>query len=82
MYWSLYRQQLYGLNVISVEVRSYFSLLITEVLNPFYVFQIASIMLWSFDNYYLYASCIFFVSMLSVLVSLYETRKVSEIVTT
>lgn len=74
----LQRQQLYGLNVISIEVRSYFSLLVTEVLNPFYVFQIASIMLWSFDNYYLYASCIFLISLLSILVSLYETRKQSQ----
>ena len=73
------RQQLYGFNVISVEVRSYLSLLLTEVLNPFYVFQVASIMLWSFDNYYLYASCIFFISMLSIVISLYETRKVSKL---
>ncbi|XP_045138858.1 polyamine-transporting ATPase 13A3-like isoform X7 [Portunus trituberculatus] len=72
------RQQLYGFNVISVEVRSYSSLLLTEVLNPFYVFQVCSILLWSFDNYYLYASCIFFISLLSVAISLYETRKQSQ----
>uniref|UniRef100_A0A0P4W4W7 Cation-transporting ATPase n=2 Tax=Scylla olivacea TaxID=85551 RepID=A0A0P4W4W7_SCYOL len=72
------RQQLHGSNVISVEVRSYLSLLVTEVLNPFYIFQGASIILWSFDDYYLYASCIFFISMLSVLISLYETRKQSQ----
>ncbi|KAK8405761.1 hypothetical protein O3P69_001925 [Scylla paramamosain] len=72
------RQQLHGSNVISVEVRSYLSLLVTEVLNPFYIFQVASIILWSFDDYYLYASCIFFISMLSVSISLYETRKQSQ----
>lgn len=74
-----YRQQLYGRNAISVEVKSYFYLLVTEVLNPFYIFQIASIVLWSFDNYILYATCIFLVSCLSVAVSLYETRKVSNL---
>lgn len=72
------RQQLYGRNVISVEVKSYVNLLVTEILNPFYIFQIASIVLWSFDNYILYASCIFFVSCLSVAVSLFETRKQSQ----
>ncbi|XP_047486397.1 polyamine-transporting ATPase 13A3-like isoform X3 [Penaeus chinensis] len=72
------RQQLYGRNGISVEVKSYFHLLVTEVLNPFYIFQIASIVLWSFDNYVLYATCIFLVSCLSVAVSLYETRKQSQ----
>ncbi|XP_071515719.1 polyamine-transporting ATPase 13A3-like isoform X8 [Panulirus ornatus] len=72
------RQQLYGHNVISVEVKSYGHLLITEILNPFYVFQIASILLWSFDEYYLYATCIFIVSCLSIIVSLYETHKQSQ----
>nr|XP_045614574.1 polyamine-transporting ATPase 13A3-like isoform X3 [Procambarus clarkii] len=72
------RQKLYGLNVISVEVKSYGYLLVTEILNPFYVFQIASITLWSFDNYYLYATCIFLVSCLSVFLSLLETRKQSQ----
>ncbi|XP_068220769.1 polyamine-transporting ATPase 13A3-like isoform X2 [Palaemon carinicauda] len=72
------RQQLYGRNVITVEVKSYINLLVTEILNPFYIFQIASIILWSFDNYVLYAACIFFVSCLSVAVSLFETRKQSQ----
>ncbi|KAK3865299.1 hypothetical protein Pcinc_029091 [Petrolisthes cinctipes] len=74
----MHRQQLYGYNIISVEVKSYLNLLVTEILNPFYVFQIASILLWSFDNYILYASCIFFVSCLSIIVSLLETRKQSQ----
>ncbi|XP_053650213.1 polyamine-transporting ATPase 13A3 isoform X6 [Cherax quadricarinatus] len=74
----MHRQKLYGLNVISVEVKSYGYLLVTEILNPFYVFQIASITLWSFDNYYLYATCIFIVSCLSVIISLLETRKQSQ----
>ena len=73
---SYYRQQIYGSNAIKVEVKSYPHLLVTEVLNPFYIFQIASIILWSFDNYYLYASCIFLVSCLSVGISLFEIRKV------
>lgn len=28
------------------------TLLVDEVLHPFYIFQVASIALWSLDNYY------------------------------
>jgi hypothetical protein len=34
-------QLLYGPNVINVEVKSYVRLLFQEVLNPFYIFQVA-----------------------------------------
>ena len=48
-----------------------------QVLNPFYIFQIASIILWSLDSYYYYAACIFLISCISMAVSLYETKRVS-----
>lgn len=34
------------------------TLLVDEVLHPFYIFQVASIALWSLDNYYCAYSCI------------------------
>ena len=55
-----------------------FSGYIFQVLNPFYIFQIASIVLWSADNYYYYAACILLISCISMGISLYETKKVSE----
>ena len=48
----------------------------SQVLNPFYIFQICSVILWSCDEYYIYASCIVFISCISLGISLYETRKV------
>uniref|UniRef100_A0AAY5KLV7 ATPase cation transporting 13A2 n=1 Tax=Esox lucius TaxID=8010 RepID=A0AAY5KLV7_ESOLU len=48
-----------------------------QVLNPFYVFQVFSIVLWLADKYYYYAACIFFISLISISVSLYEIRKQS-----
>ncbi|MEQ2162197.1 hypothetical protein GOODEAATRI_017343, partial [Goodea atripinnis] len=45
------------------------------VLNPFYIFQVFSITLWSIDGYYFYALCIFIISVISIGISLYETRK-------
>ena len=48
------RQQLYGPNTVTVEVPSYFTLLLEEVLHPFYMFQLCSITLWLCDDYYYY----------------------------
>ena len=47
-----------------------------QILNPFYVFQIFSVIWWCLDNYYVYASCIIVISLVSLGVELYETRKV------
>ncbi|KAM4609747.1 polyamine-transporting ATPase 13A2 isoform 2-T2 [Polymixia lowei] len=71
------RKKVYGPNLIDVPVKSYMRLLVEEVLNPFYMFQVFSITLWMVDKYYYYASCIFLISLLSISVSLYETRKQS-----
>ena len=37
-------------------------LLATEVLNPFYIFQLASVILWTSDEYYYYAAAIVIMS--------------------
>ena len=46
-----------------------------EVLNPFYIFQIASVMLWMWDGYRSYATCIILISTGSILISLYDNLK-------
>jgi cation-transporting ATPase 13A2 len=46
------RSTLFGLNVIEVAARGTAALLVDEVLHPFYIFQVLSIILWSFDDYY------------------------------
>ncbi|XP_074831739.1 polyamine-transporting ATPase 13A2 [Carettochelys insculpta] len=71
------RRKIYGPNLIIVPVKSYLRLLLDEVLNPFYIFQVFSIILWICDTYYYYAACIFFISAISIGLSLYETRKQS-----
>ncbi|XP_037129788.1 cation-transporting ATPase 13A2 isoform X1 [Syngnathus acus] len=70
-----FRRQVYGPNVIDVPVKSYFKLLIEEVLNPFYVFQLFSMVLWTVDEYYYYSTSIFLISLISIGISLYEIRK-------
>jgi hypothetical protein len=48
-----------------------------QILSPFYVFQAFSASVWFSDEYEIYASCIVFLSTLSIIVSIYQTRKVS-----
>uniref|UniRef100_A0A8C0GEY7 Polyamine-transporting ATPase 13A3 n=1 Tax=Chelonoidis abingdonii TaxID=106734 RepID=A0A8C0GEY7_CHEAB len=65
----------YGVNEIAVKVPSILKLLIKEVLNPFYIFQLFSVILWVTDEYYYYASAIVIMSVISVVSSLYTIRK-------
>ncbi|XP_063965726.1 polyamine-transporting ATPase 13A3-like isoform X1 [Lytechinus pictus] len=71
------RQDIYGRNVIDVEVPSYLKLFVKEVLNPFYIFQIFSIILWIMENYFVYGGCILVIIIISLGVSLYETKRQS-----
>ncbi|XP_048839261.1 cation-transporting ATPase 13A2 isoform X2 [Brienomyrus brachyistius] len=71
------RRKVYGPNLIDVPVKSCARLLVEEVLNPFYLFQIFSIVLWMSDNYFYYAGCILVISLISIAISLYEIRKQS-----
>ncbi|MEQ2312935.1 hypothetical protein AMECASPLE_036485, partial [Ameca splendens] len=71
------RRCLFGYNIIDVPVKSYLRLLLEEVLNPFYIFQVGSLVLWMCDEYYYYAMCILIISFISISISLYETRKQS-----
>uniref|UniRef100_A0A670ZUH8 Polyamine-transporting ATPase 13A3 n=1 Tax=Pseudonaja textilis TaxID=8673 RepID=A0A670ZUH8_PSETE len=70
-----YRKIFYGLNEIAVKVPSIFKLLIKEVLNPFYIFQLFSVILWCTDEYYYYAIAIVIMSLISIASSLYNIRK-------
>ncbi|XP_059498532.1 polyamine-transporting ATPase 13A3-like [Stegostoma tigrinum] len=70
-----YRKLFFGENQVDVKVPSIPRLLIKEVLNPFYIFQVFSVILWCLDDYYLYASAVVFMSVVSICASLYTVRK-------
>ncbi|XP_035488962.2 polyamine-transporting ATPase 13A3 isoform X1 [Scophthalmus maximus] len=70
-----YRRLFFGENEIAVRVPSLFKLLIKEVLNPFYIFQLFSVILWSAEDYYYYATAIVFMSVISIATSLYTIKK-------
>lgn len=68
------RSIIFGENSIEIDDKSIGALLLEEVLHPFYVFQIFSIILWLMDDYYYYATCIFVISMVSIVNTLIETK--------
>lgn len=68
------RELVFGENIIDINEKTWFQLLVDEVLHPFYIFQVFSVILWAFDQYYYYASCIFFISVVSVANTLIETK--------
>ncbi|KAI8150400.1 ATPase [Fennellomyces sp. T-0311] len=72
-----YHQRLcaFGPNLINIREKRTGALLRDEVLNPFYVFQIGSIILWGLDDYYYYAFCIFLISAISIITTLIETKQ-------
>ncbi|KAL1619491.1 hypothetical protein SLS56_010128 [Neofusicoccum ribis] len=69
-----HREQVFGKNLIDIEEKTTSQLLVDEAFHPFYVFQIASLVLWSLDEYYYYAACIFFISLVSITTTLIETK--------
>ena len=68
----------FGKNQINLKVKTTMQILFDETLHPFYVFQIFSILLWSVDEYYYYATCIFLISLISIIDSLVETKKTAK----
>uniref|UniRef100_A0A671XJQ2 ATPase 13A3 n=1 Tax=Sparus aurata TaxID=8175 RepID=A0A671XJQ2_SPAAU len=46
-----------------------------DVLNPFYIFQLFSVILWSAEDYYYYATAIVLMSVISIATSLYTIKK-------
>ncbi|RKP10372.1 P-type ATPase-like protein [Thamnocephalis sphaerospora] len=69
------RKSIFGANLVDVAGKSLPQLLVDEVLHPFYVFQIFSVILWCFDNYFYYAGCILLISAISIVQTLVETRQ-------
>jgi cation-transporting ATPase 13A3/4/5 len=66
---------LFGKNQLDIKPKSDFQLIVDELLHPFFMFQIASIILWSIDDYYYYAGCILIISVVSVVSTFLEMKK-------
>ena len=68
-----YNRILYGECDLIVEMGSFFQLLFEEFADPFYLFQIYSIILWALTDYEKYATVIAIMSVFSLFTGAYET---------
>lgn len=65
---------LHGTNEINIPEKTILALLLLELLNPFYIFQLLSFTLWFLDNYYYYALAILAMSAAGVFTAVAQTR--------
>ncbi|KAI7829102.1 hypothetical protein BX661DRAFT_142712 [Kickxella alabastrina] len=71
-----YKQRLglFGECIIDIDEKSYARLFWEEVLNPFYIFQLASIAIWCSERYYYYSGVILIISAISISSTLVSTK--------
>ncbi|PIA14680.1 hypothetical protein COEREDRAFT_88502 [Coemansia reversa NRRL 1564] len=71
------RRRLFGECVIDIQEKSYLRLLLDEAINPFYIFQAASIAIWCSEEYYYYSGAILLISAVSIASTLITTKQAS-----
>ncbi|XP_039086323.1 probable cation-transporting ATPase 13A5 [Hyaena hyaena] len=71
------RRLVCGPNAIEVEIQPIWKLLIKQVLNPFYVFQAFTLTLWLSQGYIEYSVAIIILSVISIVLSVYDLRQQS-----
>lgn len=69
------KREIYGGNSIRLHLTPLYVLFFRDVFSPFYIFQVFSCALWYNDDYYIYASVIVFLSIVSIIYSLYSIRR-------
>ncbi|XP_066997262.2 polyamine-transporting ATPase 13A3 [Anabrus simplex] len=70
-----FRRVIYGYNQIPVPLQSILTLLILEVINPFYIFQAFTLVVWLCEKYYYYMGAIVLMSVFGVTSSIIQTRR-------
>ena len=68
-------KSLFGICDIDIRVNSIGKILLEELTDPFYLFQVYSIILWYCTEYYWYASVIVLLTIISLIVSVHGTYK-------
>ena len=71
----LYMRKIFGICDIDIKISSCGKILFEELTDPFYLFQLYSVILWYCTNYYYYASVIVVLAIVSLVLSVYGTYK-------
>ncbi len=69
-----HQTEIFGKCDLDIKIESVLSLLVKEVTDPFYIFQLFSIVLWLSNEYTQYAIVIIITTITSLIISVYETR--------
>ena len=70
-----YNYKMFGPCQIEVPYKGVCGIFADEVLSPFYIFQVGSVLLWMFDTYYYYACAIIVMTLISAVAEIIETRR-------
>ena len=70
-----YMNIIFGICDIDIIVNGIFNILLHELTDPFYLFQLYSIILWYCTEYYYYASVIVIITTISLIISVHETHR-------
>ena len=68
----------FGPNKMDVPSPSVVELLVDELLHPFYIFQIVSVVIWIMQFYFIYAGTIFVLATAALIFSVVQTRSNNE----
>lgn len=71
-----YRKCIYGENIINVPTQNILTLICLEVLNPLYIFQVFSLVVWFAEGYVYYLGAIVIMSVFGITSSVIQTRSV------
>ena len=71
----LYMRKIFGICDIDIKINSCGKILFDELTDPFYLFQLYSVILWYCTDYYYYASVIVVLAIISLVLSVYGTYK-------
>ena len=70
-----FMRSIFGICDIDIRINSVGTILLNELTDPFYLFQLYSVILWYCTVYYYYASVIIVLTIVSLTISVYETHK-------
>ncbi|ORZ37164.1 hypothetical protein BCR44DRAFT_1431579 [Catenaria anguillulae PL171] len=69
------RKQAFGENSVVIAEPSTLHLILFEVISPFTVFQVFSLIIWSVNDYYWYAMAVFLITVISAIMTLRQTKQ-------
>ena len=68
-----YQKKIHGICDIDIKINSIWKVLFEEITDPFYLFQVYSCILWYCSQYEIYASVIIVLTIISLIICVYDT---------